>query len=158
MVKKISLLALGAVLFLLGFIREYSFESINKRLGALSNDQWQYELSSFLSILNSLEYPALYKIKFVLILVFALLFLAVTLVMIMVLFNKTIYLKYTILFFVTIFILSFVLYGLGYVLGNIHKGYTMSRYLIEFIESPLATFFIIPALFLIEKQNRSPKV
>lgn len=141
---------------MLGFAREFIFESINKRLGALSNDQWHYELTSFLSGLNSLEFASLYKLKFILILAFALLFLAVTLIMVSIIFDNKNYLKYTAIFFGTIFILSFALYGLGYALGNIHKGYAMSRYLIEFIESPLATFFIIPALFLMEKQNQNP--
>lgn len=150
-IKKAKIIVLGIALFLAGYVREFVFESINSRLGALSTQKFSFELTSFLSVLNSWSYSSLYIFKYFLTFLFAAIFLALSLILVKIIFNKREYLKITVIFFAAIFSLSFLLFGIGYITGFLAQGYTVSRYIIEFIESPLAPFFLISAMHLYNK-------
>ncbi|MBD81196.1 MAG: hypothetical protein CL840_19920 [Crocinitomicaceae bacterium] len=155
MVKRIKILIGIILLFVAGFLREFIFESVNAKISALklTDGNSQYELTSFLTGLNSWSPSSLYGLKFFLTFLFAFLFLALSLFLVKTIFREKEYLKITALFFGAIFALSFLIYGLGYLLGIPNKGYTISRYIIEFIESPLAVFFLLPALHLYRKNT-----
>lgn len=153
MFKKAKIIILGISLFFVGYLREFVFESINSRLGSLSTQKISFELTSFLSVLNSWSYNNLYIFKYFLTFLFAAIFMGLSLVLVKIIFDKKEYLKITVLFFTAIFGLSFILFGIGYITGFIKEGYTVSRCIIEFIESPLAPFFLISAMHLYNKSK-----
>lgn len=151
--KKAKIIVLGIALFLAGYLREFVFESINSRLGSILHEDYLFELTSFLSVFNSWSYNSLYIFKYFLTFLFAAIFMGLSLILVKIIFDKKEYLKITILFFSSIFSLSFLLFGIGYITGFLAQGYTLSRYIIEFIESPLAPFFLISAMHLYNKNT-----
>lgn len=148
---KIALLVIG--LFVLGFLREFLFESINTHLYYLWREQSNPYLPKSLSFLAYFDYWSLYYTKFMLILVFTVIYFFGSILVVKQYFSERIFTRFTFLFFAGIFILSALIFGLGYVFGAGHEAYGISRKLIEFIQSPLACFFLIPAFLLYRNEK-----
>lgn len=151
--KHTKTVAIVLSLFILGFIREFIFENINTHLYYLWKDEHNPYLPEVLSFLKGFSYYPLYYSKFLLIVVFTILFLYGSILLIKQFFNDKRYPKITTGFFAGIFLLSALIFGIGYALGSGHDAYGISRKLIEFIQSPLAAFFLIPAFFLYEQEK-----
>jgi len=148
---RIALLILG--LFVLGFFREFLFENINSHLYYLWKEEPNPYLPKSLFFLENVSYWSLYYGKFTLILLFSVLYLYASLVLIRLFFKEQLYQRITIVFFVGIFSLAALIFALGFAFGAEHEGYGVARKLIEFIQSPLACFFLIPAFLLYKKEK-----
>lgn len=131
------------LLFVLSFLREYTFEGINDRLYRLQTEQTDQPIFTGLGFLSSFEYYPLYYLKFFLIFFFSIIFLWCTLQLMNLWFKKKNYKKLVCFFFVTVFLFCSILFGAGIAIGRGHEAYAVSRHLIEVIQSPLAAFMLI---------------
>jgi hypothetical protein len=145
-VSRLKTTLLIVSLFALSFLREYIFEGINDRLYRLQSSQSDYPFSTGLEILAPLSYYPLYYLKFVLILLFTLIFAWLTLWTIEAWFKQKKYIKPVLWLFGGVFSLSALLFVFGLAIGYGHEAYAVARHLIELIQSPLAAFMLIVSL------------
>ena len=151
--SKLKIVVVTISLFVLGFFREFLFESINGQLYYLWKEETNPYLPKSLYFLENISYWNLYYAKFILILLFSILYLFGSLLLIKLFFKERLYRKFTIFFFGGIFLLAALIFALGFPFGVKHEAYGISRKLIEFIQSPLACFFLIPAFALYKKEK-----
>lgn len=153
--KKVKIAVTILLLFGLGFLREFIFENINTHLYY----SWKKEINPYLpnslGFLERFSYWELYYSKFALIVFFSILFLVISVYLIQQFFSDSIFRRITILFFAGIFTLSTLIFLVGIIIGSADEAYGISRQLIEFIQSPLAAFFLIPSYHIYQK-NRLP--
>ncbi|UTW62737.1 hypothetical protein KFE98_00865 [bacterium SCSIO 12741] len=154
MFRRLSIGLLIILGFVLGYFREFVFESINAHL-ALQQMNSPSELSGILSIFNSFSPSLLYYTKFALTAFFALLFLLISLALIKAVFQTTKYFKWAYFFYLFVFGTSLVLFAMGKVIGLPEQLYMVSRYIQEIIQSPLASFMLIPAIYLYQKEKQA---
>lgn len=152
------LVVLGCVLllFVIGFFREFVFENINLHMTHLSQNDGMVNLPGPLILLKSFSYQQLYYTKFVLVVLFAALYFGFTFLGLSSFYGSYNYLTITLLFFGGVFTLSFVIFIIGKVTGKGAEAYSISRYLIEFIQSPLSLFILIPATKLLNEEKTKP--
>jgi magnesium-transporting ATPase (P-type) len=158
-----TLLIIGLVIVIIitGSLREFVFKNVNYQLGYL------YELSlleegedvfkktdSKMQFLDNYSWNQLSVAKWVLTVIFTLIYLGLTLLMILVIFKKREYLLWTLLLFGGIVVISAVLFTGGYIFGGTAKGYALSRVFMGFVQSPTPLMLLIPAFLLIKNQDR----
>lgn len=151
--SKLKIVSVTLSLFILGFFREFLFENINGHLHYLWKEESNPYLPDSLFFLENASYWNLYYGKFILILLFSILYLYGSLVLIKLFFKEKLYRKFTIFFFGGIFLLAVLIFAIGFPFGAEHETYGVARKLIEFIQSPLACFFLIPAFALYRKEK-----
>lgn len=151
--SKLKAALIVLLLFTLGFFREFLFENINTHLYYLWKDESNPYLPSSLSFLEGVSYYPLYYAKFGLIVLFTLLFLAGSIGVVRCFFKEAIFTKITTWVFAGIFALSALIFGIGLMVGYGHEAYGISRKLIEFIQSPLACFFLVPSFVLYKRST-----
>ena len=151
--SKLKIVVVTISLFVLGFFREFLFESINGQLYYLWKEETNPYLPKSLYFIENISYWNLYYTKFILILLFSILYLFGSLLLIKLFFKERLYRKFTLFFFGGIFLLTALIFALGFAFGAEHEAYGISRKLIEFIQSPLACFFLIPAFALYKKEK-----
>lgn len=151
--SKLKIVVVTISLFVLGFFREFLFESINGQLYYLWKEETNPYLPKSLYFIENISYWNLYYTKFILILLFSILYLFGSLLLIKLFFKERLYRKFTLFFFGGIFLLTALIFALGFPFGAEHEAYGISRKLIEFIQSPLACFFLIPAFALYKKEK-----
>ena len=142
-----------AGLFFLGFFREFVFENINSHLIHLKNQDGISNLPGPLFIFKGWSFSALYYTKFLLVLLFAAGFFGLTHWAVSIYFRTSAYWKATAALFLGVFLLSLSAFVLGKLTGFPEKGYSTARFLIEFIQSPLALFLLIPGLTLLKEEK-----
>lgn len=143
---------ISLLLFTLGFFREFVFESINIQLGNLYNQTgWTY-LPGPLILFEGFTYKELYYSKFALTFVFSAAFWSLTALGIHQFFRNRQRTILTSLIFLIIFGLSFGSFVLGKLLGFEYKAYALSRFLADFIQSPLTLFILIPGFLLADQK------
>ena len=138
------------LLFILGFLRDYLFVNINGQLYYLFYQKPNPYLSNYLTILNQFSYKQLFYFKFWLTGVFFLIYLLGSLLVIKTLFKRKNKVLLTMNIYLLVFITSFVIYGIGILFGFGNQAYTISRFMIGWVQSPLALFVIIPAFFFLD--------
>lgn len=148
------LLFLTIVVVGLGFYRDFVFKNINALLKA-----WDYEadytMPNSLVFLKNWEYNAVWKLKWILTIICALLFLAVSIAFIKLLFNNKAYIKYTVWAFLVVFFVSSILVLFGFLFKQHYENfYLFSRYLMGMIQSPIILMILIAAFKLHEIQKR----
>lgn len=148
MKRKLSIILFVILSFVLGFLREFIFESINFVL----DGKTVIEQNVFLEYVSGQSITTLNTLKFGLIPVFAGFNLLISLTVIQLFFESKKYNKLVIATFFGVFLLSLSLYIIGKAIGFGEEGYKVSRSIIEFIQSPLGCYFLIPALLLKEKK------
>lgn len=138
------------ILFILGFFRDYIFVNINGQLYYLFYQKQNPYLSKHLEILNHFSYKQLFYFKFWLTGVFFLIYLIGSLLVIKTLFVTRSKVLLTMNIYLLVFITSFLIYGIGLLFGFGNAAYTISRFMIGWVQSPLALFVIIPAFFFLD--------
>jgi hypothetical protein len=149
--RKASIVLLFLSLFGLGFGREFVFETLNEVLG---NKYAGYEVDyiySFSHWLNQFSYWPLYYSKWVLTVVVSLLFLGLSLLTLWVWHRKISYVKIALFFFLGIYSLSTLIFGMGWLIGELDQFFKLTRMLMEIPQSPLLIMFLIPSLGLLPK-------
>lgn len=149
--RRISILLLFLSLFALGFGREFVFERLNEVLG---NKYAGYEIDyiySFSRWLNQFDYWSLYYSKWILTVLASLFYLSISLLTLWLWYKNAKYLRIALYFFVGIYSLSVVLFGIGWLTGSIDQGYKFTRMTLEIVQSPLLVMFLIPSLGFLAK-------
>jgi len=141
------LLLLGVLCILVvSFMREYVFIQINEQLYAL----W-YSLPSTanqsIPFLMSLDYYPLYYSKWVLTLLFALVFLLNASFILHVIFKRY-YLRELLAIYVLITVGAASSLAIAWMMGDVQDGYLIARFLMGLAQSPVPLMIMIPAAYL----------
>lgn len=149
---------IAAVLILSGYLRDSVFKTINALLEAWDLDQ-DYFLPPFLSFLENYEYETLENLKWLLTLLFSLLYLIITILSIKLIFNNPKYIKIAVFTYIGIVLISgiFILAGLVFHSTSL-KMYEFARYLMGMAQSPIILMILIPALKLLEKEKSKTSI
>lgn len=146
------MLLIAFIAIALGYLRDSVFKTINALLRAWDLDQ-DYFTPPFLNFMENLQYDTLVNLKWVLTLLFSILYLLISLTTIKFLFSNRTFFKITIWSYLAILIVSCVLITFGYVFkGTTEKTYEFARYLMGLAQSPLILMILIPAFKLSEKE------
>jgi len=134
--------------FILGYFRNYVFLSINNRASALYYNEPTFMLSGFLGIFNKYSYNDLITVKWVLTLLFTLLFTFLSLATVSTIFRSRTYnyLCLGINIFIFIVSMSFILAGKVFSSFSAN-GFIISRSFIHLEQSPIITLIIVMAIY-----------
>lgn len=155
--NSIKLWFYAAIIILLailtGYLRDSIFKTINALLRSWDLDQ-DYFLPPFLSFLENYEYETLENLKWLLTLLFSLIYLLISIGAIKLFFNNSKYIKIAIFTYIGIIFISgiFILIGLVFSSTTL-KMYEFSRYLMGMAQSPIVLMILIPTFKLSEKEK-----
>ena len=138
-------------LVLIGAFRDFLFVNINFQLHYMWANLTTNKTHSFFSFLNDYTYWEIYYAKFALTGIFALIYLALTLLLLKLIFNQRRYAKITIILFAVMIGISLIFFGGGYLFGDPHTGYDLARHFMGIVQSPMPAMVLIP-FFLLWKQ------
>lgn len=137
------------LIIVLGFFREFVFYNVNAQINYYLH--WQegipFYTDSHFEFLYEWPYERLIQFKWLMTVVFTLLFLGNSLLIIYLLFKENKYLKWTIYFFLFILIVSALLTLVWYFFKS-DNFYRLSRLMMDFVESPKPLMLLIPAIYL----------
>jgi len=140
---------------ILGFLRDFLFVNLNyqasKTYYHTIND---YRISESIRFLESWSYTKLYYTKWALTILFSSCYALLTLYSIHLVFKSKFYNKLTMYTYLTLLILSFIAFGVGYLSDNLTKGYSIARQMMGWLQSPIILMLLMPALLL----NKNKKV
>ncbi|MCH8902751.1 MAG: hypothetical protein IIA45_02395 [Bacteroidetes bacterium] len=140
-------------LFGLGFLRDIIFLDLNYFLTNIyGTNQHSFIGGSSLDI-KSAVYNSVFIAKWIWTLLFSFFYLVLACAAIFLVFRKSIYVKFTALLFVAIFLFSAVITLISAYLGFYEQGFTVARRLMEFIQSPIMVMILIPAFKLIKRKS-----
>ncbi|MGD1847673.1 MAG: hypothetical protein ACFB10_19965 [Salibacteraceae bacterium] len=156
------LIVLGIVLIGLGFLREFVFLNVNYILSYKYG--WEEEkprTPAILEFLYDYSYYTLYQSKWVLTVLFAAIFVAMTLLAIWMAFRKRKFLWWTLIFFGALLLVAGISFAIGFALKDVElvyyeKGYRLSRRILGFIQSPLSVLVLLPAFRLAQLRPKAP--
>ena len=140
------LLILSLIFF--GYLRDYLFVNINFQLAKLYYKDYIYTLPENLSFLQIFSYNQLFYGKWILTIVFMLIYFLITCAFIKKIFTEKKYIKWTAYSFLTILFISFLFYSYGILFHDYDNGYTLSRVFMGMVQSPLVLMILIPAFKL----------
>jgi hypothetical protein len=139
------------VLLIIGFYREFVFKNINALIQAIDADM-DYEMPSSLNFLSGYQYQTLINIKWVLTIVFAALYLIISMITIKVIFDNQKFRKITMMVFLAVTLLSGIFILLGFLIKSRNDNmYEIARFLMGILQSPIILMLLIPAFKLAEK-------
>jgi hypothetical protein len=150
-IKCLIIFLIVALIFALGFYRDFVFVNINFRLNGLWYNKNLWQLPASLSFFENFSYNQLYYAKWLLTLLFSLSYLLLYLACVKVLFQKKNYLLWTIFIFAGIYIVSAPFYILSY-FSDSRSFYIICRILMDFVQSPLLIMILVPAFLLDSKR------
>lgn len=152
--KKTSyLLILILALLAAGFYRDFLFKSINALLQSWDNDM-DYVMPGGLRFFEEMEYDSIVNVKWFLTFFFSMVYLAIAMLAIRVLFQNKRYVRITIYTYIAILALSSLCILSGKLITGLADGsYEIARYLMGIVQSPLILMVLIPGFKLTEKQN-----
>lgn len=143
------------LLVTIGFAREYFFVNINYQLGKLFYQEYRnsfentYQLPQGLSFFSSWKYDTLYWFKYILSIIFALIYFAVTLFTLKKMFpgNKQV-VRITLWAHAILLSLALIFFAFAYMPGSLQKGYNLSLTFMHILQSPLVLMVLVPAFKL----------
>ena len=146
--KKISIFLFILCFFILGYFRNYVFLSVNNRASALYYNEPTFVLSGFLSTFNKYSYNDLITVKWVLTLLFTLLFTFLSLATVYTIFRTRTYNYLCLGLNIFIFIISIFFILSGKIFSSFsNNGFVISRSLTHLEQSPIITFIIVMAVY-----------
>ena len=126
---------------------------MNALLRAWDLDQ-DYYLPKFLSFLQEYEYDTIVNLKWLLTVLFSILYLFFSILAVKLLFNDRKYFKITLLIYLGILIVSGLFITTGFIFESTsEKMYEFARYLMGVAQSPIILMLLIPAFKLAEKEK-----
>ena len=147
----IFLISVALVFF--GYYRDFVFKKINALMQAWDHDM-DYTMPPSMRFLESYEYATLENIKWLLTVMFTLIYLAISLFAIKVIFNTRTYRNITIGAFIGVTVASGILILLGLIFHSAsYKMYEFARYLMGMVQSPIALMVLIPAFIIAEREK-----
>lgn len=151
--KILSLAGIIILILFLGFLRESVFKSINALLQAWDANM-DYPMPSFLKFIENFDYGTIVNLKWLLTLLFSLLYLLISIITVKVLFLNPKFIRVTIAAYMGIIALSalFIFSGMLFK-NNVEKMYEFARYLMGMAQSPIILMILVPVFKVIEKEN-----
>lgn len=151
MTKALKIALIIFIYALLGFSREYLFESINIKLFYLWRNETDPIMDEALAFLNQYSYWTLYWLKWILTGIYTLFYLGAGLLIVKLLF-KPAYYRYVLGSYAIIIAVAVITFLSGYLLGSVNANYAITRQLMEWLQSPIMMFVLIPG-FLLEVKS-----
>ncbi|MCW3082636.1 MAG: hypothetical protein JWP12_2 [Bacteroidetes bacterium] len=140
-------------MLILGFYRDFVFKNINALLQARDHNM-DYAMPRSLNFISNYEYTTIVNIKWLLTLVFSLLYLGISIAVIRFMFHNRNYNRITIASYAGIIIVSAVLITAGLLFKSTsEKMYEFARYLMGMAQSPIVVMILIPAFKIAEKEK-----
>lgn len=136
------------VLILVGAFRDFLFVNINFQLEFLWRNKLVNKTHSFFEFLNDYTYWEIYYAKFALTGVFTLIYLALTLILLKLIFNQRKFRKITMIIFAAMVGIALLFFGGGYLIGNPHGGYDLANHFMKIVQSPMPAMVLIPFFLL----------
>jgi hypothetical protein len=139
-----------------GYIRDYVFKSINALMKAWDFDM-EYIMPPALRFFENMEYETIEQSKWILTLFFTLVYLAITMLTLKIIFPQRSWFRISAYTYGAIILISALLMGIGFVApSQAESMYGFSRYLMGLAQSPIVLMVLIPALKL--SQQEKPKI
>ncbi len=149
--KKSLLILIICLLLFLGFYRDFVFKNINALLKAWDFDL-EYSMPNSLKLFENLEYATLVNLKWLLTLLFSIIYLIIPVYTIHLLFKNKKYTVITIYLYVSITVMSSLFILTGVVFENTSdKMYEFARYFMGMLQSPIILMILIPTFKLAGK-------
>ena len=146
----VALAIIGIII--LGFLREFIFVHINAHLFALWYEE-PSEATDLIPFMKQMDYYPLYYSKWILTVVFAVLFYAATAGVLKVIFNRYFWRELGAIYIVLLVFAGFAM-SIGALLNATDEAYTIARFLMGIAQSPLLLMVMIPGV-LLRRQLRS---
>jgi heme/copper-type cytochrome/quinol oxidase subunit 2 len=135
-----------------GYYRDFLFKTINGLLKAWDFDV-DYVIPPSLKFLENYQYDTLLNLKWVLTLVFSIVYLMIALFAIKTLFNNRKYTQIAIGTYLGIILFSSIFILIGYLFHSTsEKMYEFARYFMGLAQSPIILMILIPAFKISEKE------
>jgi hypothetical protein len=154
--RHILIVLAAGIIIALGFIRDSLFKHINYNIYQLENSTGKIIGSKFYQkVFENISLTELHYSKWILTLVFVLIYYTLTTIGIRLVFKTK---KYKLLIF-SIFSVIFVISGTCYIIGdltnNLAHGYRFSRLFMGAMQSPFILLLLIPGIKFFEKNRDS---
>ncbi len=147
-----KIVAILCSLLILGYYRDFLFKTINGLLKAWYFDV-DYVMPPSLSFLENYQYETLLNLKWILTLLFSILYLIVALTAVKTLFKERKYLLITVAAYISITLFSCTFMAIGYFFHSTsEKMYEFARYFMGMAQSPVILMILIPAFKIAEKE------
>lgn len=141
------------VFMILGFSRDYLFVNINYQAGKTYYHRIDdYHVAEGLKFLESWSYTKLYYSKWILTVIYMLMYGSITIMGIHLTFKNRQYNRYTFLIYALLFVLAALVYISGNHLLSVDRAYTISRQIMGWLQSPIIAMILFPAFYLSEKK------
>ncbi|HXC07268.1 MAG TPA: hypothetical protein VNZ86_21050 [Bacteroidia bacterium] len=136
-----------------GFFRDYVFHNVNAQMRTSYYGQKDTELDPGMKFLEGYTYLKLYYFKWILTLLFSVLFMGYTLALIRLYFPLKTYLRWVLLAYGFLFGVAALFWTGGFLANHSEKGYLIARFLMDMTQSPIMLIVLIPALRMLKKEN-----
>lgn len=148
--RKISLISL---IISVGFIRDFIFVHVNYQINHLYYHNYDYQLPSLLSFFNRFDYSTLYYSKYLLTILFILIYFLLARWVVMEFIGEKKYLQWVrFSYLIVIFIAAIALIVITS-FSNFSTAYNTTRKIIELVESPLIIMALLPLIYIHKKQT-----
>ena len=144
---------LFVVFMILGFSRDYLFVNINYQAGKIYYQRVDdYHVAEGLKFLETWSYKKLYFSKWILTVLYMLMYGIITIMGIHLTFKNKQYNRYAFLVYALLFVLAALVYNSGNYLLSVDRAYTISRQIMGWLQSPIIAMILLPAFYLSEKK------
>lgn len=154
--KKITLLLLLIITFILGYIRETTFLIINT---VLRNYPFPYNQSYTKppDFLYELSNNTLIIIKWAFTFAFSFMFMSLAILICRIYFNNKQYTKILIVSYSLLFFVAFLISVIGYLLNNFNSFHTISRAIVGMLQSPVPVITVFIVFYLAQHHKEKYK-
>ncbi len=118
------------------------------------DEDMDYDMPSSLDFFKNYEYGTLINIKWGLTLVFSVVYLFISVITIKLVFNNKKYVRLAVATYIGITLISGFFIGFGHLFHpHSEKMYSLARYLMGMVQSPVLLMILIPAFMLNKKEG-----
>lgn len=154
MTKKVLIAFVFIIILIgLGFLREFIFMNTNSALYSNYYNE-NYPIHPLFHFFKDKSYNFIYISKWVLTFLFILMYFYAQVLTAKSFLKDNILSKWFFYFYLFLVILSVITFGIGWLAGNLNKGYTFSRLFLGILQSPLPLMFLLPVYYF-TKKNKS---
>lgn len=153
--NKLALIALILLFIATGFFREFVFVNWNEQMRVTYYHSPDPHVAPSMQWLGTFTYAGLYYLKWPLTLMFTLIFMGYSMLCVHFAFPEKHYLKITAYVYAGTFLLSLLIFTIGWLLNERQAFYVISRFLAGLIETP-AMLIILMAGFMIHRRMIIP--
>lgn len=141
----------------MGFARDYFFVNLNYQMSWVAYQNSQFKLPEILKWLSNFSAWQLYYLKYLFTALSVMLFFLSTLCIVHVFFREKKYLRWVwFSYLIVVCVAGIIFLSLNWVIG-FEDTYALVRKIMEFVESPLLTMIVFPAIVLDKNFNPTKK-